>query len=438
MKRRDFLTLTGAAGAGVLARGVLPGAGRARAAQAAAPPNVVLIISDDQHWGDYGFMGHKVVQTPHIDRLAEQSLVFTRGYVPTSLCRPSLATMVTGLYPHQHRVVGNDPKGGNGNKPGREAMIRGFEKHPSVPKLLAGKGYVSHQSGKWWEGHYSRGGFTHGMTQGSRHGDDGLTIGRKGMKPLLDFVDQAVKDRKPFFVWYAPFLPHTPHNPPRRLLDKYKDKTDSVFIARYWAMCEWFDETVGQLTKFLDDRKLAADTLVLYVCDNGWIQLPKSGGANFARSKRSPYDGGVRTPIMVRWPGKVKPRKDTQTLASSIDLAPTILAACGIEKPKAMPGTDLRKLDMPAERRPVFGAVFEHDVVDLADPTSGLRHRWAVAERWKLIWPNPKRLPAAKPELYDILADPHEKQDLAAKRPEEVTRMKKLIQDWWTVTPEGV
>ena len=79
------------------------------AAPAADTPNVVMIISDDQAWGDFGFMGHPVIQTPHLDRLASQSLVFTRGYVPSSLCRPSLATLATGLYPHQHRITSNDP-----------------------------------------------------------------------------------------------------------------------------------------------------------------------------------------------------------------------------------------------------------------------------------------------------------------------------------------
>ena len=147
-----------------------------------------------------------------------------------------------------------------------------IDDQPTLPRLLAKRGYVSHQSGKWWQGHYSRGGFTHGMThgdpkRGGRHGDVGLKIGREGMDEIFDFIEDA--GDKPFFVWYAPFLPHTPHNPPKRLLDKYAKKTESKFIARYWAMCEWFDETCGQLLDHLDEKKLADDTIVLYVTDNG-------------------------------------------------------------------------------------------------------------------------------------------------------------------------
>jgi hypothetical protein len=90
------------------------------------------------------------------------------------------------------------------------------------------------------------------MTHGMTNGDEGLKIGREGLKPIFDFIADA--GDKPFFVWYAPFLPHTPHNPPKRLLDKYTEKTESKFIARYWAMCEWFDETCGQLLDHLDEK----------------------------------------------------------------------------------------------------------------------------------------------------------------------------------------
>ncbi|MEO2041116.1 MAG: sulfatase-like hydrolase/transferase, partial [Pirellulales bacterium] len=111
-----------------------------------APPNVVLILSDDQHWRDYGFMGHEHLQTPALDRLASESLVFSRGYVPTSLCCPSLASLITGRYPHEHLIVGNDPptqgihrRSPEGQKlfeAGREEMTERFSKWPTLPKLL--------------------------------------------------------------------------------------------------------------------------------------------------------------------------------------------------------------------------------------------------------------------------------------------------------------
>ena len=327
------------------------------------PPNIVLIISDDQAWSDYGFMGHPHIETPRLDRLASESLLFTRGYVPASLCRPSLATIVTGLYPHQHRIVGNDPpgKGTPGYLDRRIAYLRHIDRVPKLAELLKQKGYLSHQSGKWWEGHFTRGGFTHGMThgdrtRGGRHGDDGLLIGRKGLQPIFDFIAEAYARKRPFFIYYAPFLPHTPHNPPARLLRKYRSKTPHLPLAKYWAMCEWFDETVGALLDHLDP-----DTLVLFVADNGWIN--RTNSSRYApRSKRSPYDGGLRTPILIRWPGRVKPRKETVHLAGSIDLAPTILAAAGLEPGPNMPGINLLDEASVAARPAIFGAIFEHDV----------------------------------------------------------------------------
>ena len=187
-----------------------------------APPNIVLIFSDDHAWTDYGFMGHQIVNTPNIDRLASEGVVFPRGYVPTAVCRPSLMTMVTGLYPHEHMITGNDPAGGSRTpKFPREELLAHIDKLETLPEILKDYGYLSHQSGKWWEGDYKRGGFTHGMTRGERHGDDGLIIGRNGMDSVFQFVDFAIEEQKPFYLWYAPFLPHEPHNPPQRLLDKY-------------------------------------------------------------------------------------------------------------------------------------------------------------------------------------------------------------------------
>ena len=168
-------------------------------------PNIVLIISDDQGWTDYGFMGHPVIQTPHLDRLARESIVFRRGYVPTALCRPSLMALATGHYAHRHGVTGNDPSprpaGFDSDlfRERRATLISFIDRFETLPELLADRGYLTHQSGKWWEGSFQRGGFTHGMTrgfpeEGGRHGDAGLTIGREGLEPLTDFVDMTIED----------------------------------------------------------------------------------------------------------------------------------------------------------------------------------------------------------------------------------------------------
>ena len=408
---------------------------------AAKPPNVVLIISDDQSWTDYGFMEHEAIETPNIDRLARQSRLFKRGYVPTSLCCPSLATLITGLYPHQNGITGNEPpipSGGKNTDQYRSQVQEcvGFiDTVPTLPRLLAKRGYVSHQSGKWWQGHYSRGGFTHGMTHGDpkrrgRHGDEGLKIGREGLQPIFDFIDDA--GDKPFFVWYAPFLPHNPHNPPKRLLDKYTKKTESIFIARYWAMCEWFDETCGQLLNHLDEKKLARDTLVIYVTDNGWIQRADNG--RYApRSKRSPYDGGIRTPIMIRWPGKVQPGERPE-LANSIDHAPTLLKACGLEPTDTMQGIDLLDDTALAKRKSTHGACYLHNAVDIHKPSANLTHRWLINGNWKVILPYKANLTTrdeakgtGETELYNLAKDPFERRNLAKSKASRVKRLTKQL-----------
>lgn len=395
-----------------------------RPADAPRPPNVVMIISDDQAWTDFGFMGHEEIRTPHLDALAARSLVFERGYVPSSLCRPSLATMITGLYPHEHGITGNDPPKGAA----RERMLRHIEAAATLPKLLAPLGYASLQTGKWWEGNCRCGGFTDGMThgergRGGRHGDEGLKIGRETMQPIYDFIAQ--RGEAPFFLWYAPFLPHTPHNPPERLLAKYRRDGKSPHVAKYHAMCEWFDETCGQLLDHLRDQGIEDETLVVFVTDNGWIQ--RQGARGYAaRSKRSPYEGGVRTPIMLSWPGRIATGR-SDAYASSVDLAPTLLRACGVTPPAVMSGKDL--LDADAPRGVVYGETFSHDVADLDRPTKGLQSRWMIRGGWKLIAPRSRRGRSA--ELYDLSADPAERVDLAAKQPGRVEDMQRALDAWW-------
>ena len=393
-----------------------------RAADTRRPPNVVMIISDDQAWTDFGFMGHEEIRTPHIDALAARSLVFERGYVPSSLCRPSLATMITGLYPHEHKITGNDPPRGEP----RDRMLRHIDAVATLPKLLASQGYVSLQTGKWWEGNCRCGGFTDGMThgeraRGGRHGDEGLKIGRETMQPIYDFI--AERGQQPFFLWYAPFLPHRPHNPPDRLLRKYARDGKSLHVSKYEAMCEWFDESCGQLLSYLREQGLAQDTLVVFVVDNGWIQ--RSDAKGYApRSKRSPYEGGVRTPIMLSWPGHIVPGRRAD-YASSVDLAPTILRACGVEPPASMSGVDLLS---DGGREVVFGELFTHDVADLDRPTRGLQSRYVIRDGWKLISP---QAGSGAAELYDLSADPHERVDLAGERPQRAASLQRELDRWW-------
>jgi len=418
-------------------------------------PNVVLILSDDQSWTDYGFMGHDAIATPHLDKLAKESVLFRRGYVPTALCRPSLATLITGHFAHRHGVTGNDPSPKYADRNSklyterRAKLISYLDKFDTMPDLLGKQGYLSHQSGKWWEGSFAHGGFTHGMTRGfpkpgGRHGDDGLKIGRSGMEPIETFVDHAVSKDKPFFLWYAPFLPHTPHNPPTRLFSKYCKDGRPVSIAKYYAMCDWFDETCGQLINYLEKKKVRDDTLIVYVTDNGWIQNPARNGYA-PRSKQTPYEGGVRTPIMFSWPnGGIKPA-DRPELVSSIDIVPTILAAANATIPGDLPGLNLLdnlQKNSPIERKGVFGESFAHDIADVEKPEASLLFRWRIEGKWKLLltydgevnrYKSTHPRTEKRPQLFDLSNDPHENNNLAGKHPEVVADLAAKIAAWWPV-----
>ena len=418
-------------------------------------PNIVLIISDDQGWTDYGFMGHPVIRTPNLDRLARESIVFRHGYVPTALCRPSLMTLATGHYAHRHGVTGNDPSPRYAAlesvafQEQRAALISFIDRLETLPELLSKRGYLSHQSGKWWEGSFQRGGFTHGMTrgfpeEGGRHGDAGLKIGREGLEPVTDFVDLAIGEGKPFFLWYAPFLPHTPHNPPARLLDRYQGEGRPLPIARYFAMCEWFDETVGELVRYLEEKGVRDNTLIVYVTDNDWIQNPE-GQAYAPRSKQSPYEGGVRTPILFSWPGSLEPVERPE-LVSSLDLLPTILAAAGAAIPGKLPGLNLLpdlEQQTRIQRSSVFGEGFAHDIADISDPEASLLYRWCREGRWKLILTYDGEVNRYRsthprtergPQLFDLVSDPHERLNLATDHPQIVARLSQKIAAWYPLS----
>lgn len=418
-------------------------------------PNILLILGDDQAWTDYSFMGHDSIRTPHLDQLAREGVLFPRGYVTTGLCRPSLMSIVTGHYASTHGVTGNDPSPRHA-EPGsdlynerRARLIANIDAFDTLPELLAERGYLSHQSGKWWEGNFRRGGFTHGMTRGfpepgGRHGDDGLKIGREGLKECTDFIDLALEQEKPFFMWYAPFMPHTPHTPPERLLAKYQTDGRSDAVARYFAMCEWFDETVGELIAHLDARNLRENTLIIYVSDNGWIQS-ETPNRYAPRSKQTAYEGGVRQPMIFSWPGRLDPQTRSE-LVTNLDILPTILAAAGARSPeRPVPGLNLLphlRHESTIPRDAIFGESFAHDIADLDDPEASLLYRWCINGKWKLLltydgevnrYQSTHPREEKRPQLFNLFEDPHETTNLAAGHPDVVAELAQRIHEWYPV-----
>ena len=403
-------------------------------------PNVVLIISDDHAWSDYSFMGHTRARTPNIDQLSRQGLTYTRGYVATAICSPSLASILTGRHAHQHGITGNDPVVKTGDDPvvARDRFIDPFLALPQLPRLLKEAGYRTLHTGKFWMRNPELVGFTDDMGLTGRHGGKALAIGRETMTPIENFLDSAIAEQSPFFVWYAPFLPHTPHNPPERLLEQYGDVKDPA-KRKYLAMVEWMDETTGELLDMLEKRKVADNTLVIYLADNGWN----------AFGKAFPYENGVRTPIMLRWPKRVAPAMDKSDVATNLDLMPTILTACRAKVPDGLPGINLLDRSQVQRRKEIFLANFAHDMVSVDAPEQSLWTRTCIDGNWKLIaWQDPtptvlpyngghrrKTLPLAGEnkniELFDLAADPHETKNIAAEHPERVSSMLAALNHWW-------
>lgn len=440
----------------------------------AARPDIVYIVADDQSWTDFGFMGNGRVHTPNLDALAARSARFPNGYLPSSVCRPSLVTLLTGLYPHQHGVHFNHGPPGNAGynrMTSAEEYVRvrsrEFElirRVPTLPRLLGEvAGYRSFQTGKFWEGHWRNGGFTGGMTvfeapppeqtfggvrklaSGERvahgNGDIGLRIGRETMEPICRFIRDCEKDETPWLVWYAPYLPHQPHDSPERFYELARSRPGvAEHEIPYFASVAQFDETVGELVRFVEKEGDPGNTLFVFVSDNGWSpsrNRQKGREVEFAhtrKSKRAPFDEGVRSPILLRWDGVVAPATHEE-LVSSIDIVPTLLRLAGVEEStEDLPGRDLLgELDPD---RAVFGEIYPGDATGLDNPEKDIAYRWCRQGRHKLIVPvsaNPWGGYLDGPALYDVVADPGETRNRIG---DPATRalagdLRKRLDEWW-------
>ena len=191
----------------------------------------------------------------------------------------------------------------------------------------------------------------------------------------------------------------------------------------------------------MEEKVDQENTLVVYVTDNGWIQNPDRGGYD-AKSKQTPYEGGIRTPIMFRWPSKIKPQERDE-LVSSIDIVPTILAASNIEVPENLPGLNLLphlEKQSRIKRDIIFGESFAHDIADINKPEASLLFRWAIKDQWKLLltydgevnrYKSTHPRNEKRPQLFDLSNDPQEKINQAKENPNKVAELVKAINSWY-------
>ncbi len=423
-------------------------------------PNIILLIGDDQGYPYFGFMGADYVNTPNMDSLANSGVLFTQGYVPENHCRPSLQTLMTGTLPIDYSIkkesimVTEMQKDAykNLSKSERDKWKKNFDFHAmkyfeTLPRILEKKGYQSFQGGKWWEFNYQNGGFTEGMTKGWKAGDrekkgwfyqfmggDGRKLARATMQPVYDFIEKNMEN--PFFIWYAPELPHYPFDAPDQYYDLYADKDMSESAKRYYANCTWFDDGVGELKRFLKKKGVFENTFFIYVNDNGWEQNPKqefrqdslrwhNGGD---KGKLSIYDQSFRTPIIFSWKGKITKGKRYDYLINSADIPATILDYLGIDLPDDYHGRSYRQAingNLFKPRKEIIGKVnqirSEEDMMG-----KKVEAYWIRNEDWFFSW----NLTLDKVSLFDMNADPLNNLNLSKNNVEIVDEFKNRILDW--------
>ena len=461
MDRRAFLgSLTAGA---ILAR-------RAIAAQPRddRPPDVVLILVDDLGWTDLSCFGSTYYETPHIDRLAAQGMKFTNAYAACAVCSPTRAAVMTGRYPARLGVTdwirarfqggkmpadGKNPSGyTGGNRPlfcPQNALWMESDEQ-TIAEALKPLGYRSCYIGKWhlgMDGHYpdkqgfdvNLGGCDYGQPPSyfDPYTTKRLTQGIPTLKPrkageyLTDREgDEAAAfirthgGKRPFFLQMAHYAVHTPIQARKDITAKYaaKPKTNQK-NATYAAMVHSVDDAVGKILKALDEGGIADETLILFTSDNGGLLGP-TDNAPLRSGKGYPYEGGIRVPLIIRWPSRVKAGAVSDEPVTSVDYLPTVLAAAGIPLPKRpIDGVSLLPVLQRTAKTLGRDAIYWHfphyrgRVVPYGIIRSG---------PWKLI----KRYEGPTYELFNLADDLGETTDLAPKMPDRVKALDAKLVAW--------
>lgn len=422
-------------------------------------PNFVLILADDLGWADLGCYGSDFHETPRLDRLSAEGLRFTDAYAACQSCSPTRASILTGRYPARLHLTdwipGRTPDGAQLSPPNWTNFLRRAE--VTLAEALAPAGYVSAAIGKWHlgkPGWFPRDqGFTVSFA-GSAAGSHGSMyppywpVSRLrlfGLQPIEDVrEDEYLTDRltreaerfleanrdRPFFLYLSHFAVHGPIQGPPELVRKYKAKSPgaSHHNPEYAAMLESLDESSGRILDKLAALGLERDTLVVFYSDNGG--LSKGGAVTSNRplrgEKSTAWEGGVRVPLILRWPGVIPSGAVTGEPVTSTDLFPTFLEAAGVDPPAAIDGKSLLPLARGEEfdRGPIYWHAPHYNA---HTPVLTMTPYGAVRDGdWKLI----ERYEDGSVELYNLADDVGETRDLAAERPEITARFRSLLSDW--------
>lgn len=410
---------------------------------AAQRPNVLLIITDDQGYGDFSIHGNPHLQTPHIDRLGREGVRFDRFYV-NSFCAPTRAAVLTGRWPLRTGV--------HGVTHNKEAMK---PSEITLAEAFGADGYHTACIGKWHNGEQfpftpAGQGFEHvfGFNNGhwNNYFDATLLRGSKheATKGYITDVltDDAMRfitarQKEPFFCYLAYNAPHSPYQVPDRYFDQFKAKGFEDNVAAFYGMCENIDDNVGRLLAHLDTLKLAENTIVLFLTDNGGTAGVKTYNAGMRGGKTSMHEGGTRVPLFIRWPAAKWTPHVVKEITAHIDLFPTIMDLCDVEVSGAkLDGVSLKPLLQKSGSWP-GRILFTHNPIDETNKFPGAvrtqRHRLVREIKGSGGGSKAKANDAsATPwQLYDMESDPGQEKDIAADHPDLVKELAAKYDAWF-------
>lgn len=410
----------------------------------ARQPNVILIITDDQGYGDLGCHGNPVIRTPHLDQLYKQSVRLTDFHV-SPLCTPTRAGLMTGQNPVRVGAWGTtwgrslpradattiaDVFSQGGYRTGCFGKWHLGDNYPYRPQdrgfqevLIHGGGGVGQAPDYWGNDYFDDTYFRNGQPE-PRQG----YCTDVWFDAAWDFIQAA--DDRPFFVYLTTNAPHAPYLVADKYKGLYADNRECPNAA-FYGMITNIDENVGRLIGRLGERALTEETLLIFMTDNG-TSAGFSGGKGFNAgmkgTKGSLYDGGHRVPCFFHWPaGGLTGGRDVDLLTAHIDMLPTLAELCGLDIPK---GTQVDGVTFASALLEKTESLPERSIVvqyrqSSEPPVKG--NATVMSDRWRLV---------ADRELYDIDADPGQKRDLAAEHPEVVQRLRRDYQRWWDEVSE--
>ncbi len=402
-------------------------------AQAAEPPNILFILCDDLGINDLHCYGREDHRTPHLDRLATQGMRFTCAYCAQPICSPSRAAILTGKTPARLHLTTY--------LPGRPDCISQKVLHPEIemqvpltermlPRYFKEAGYVTAAIGKWHVGGKGFGPLEHGFDvyhPGQANTKPSLTEGGKGEYDLTAFAERFIETNRnrPFLVYLAHNAPHIPYTAqPARIENNLR-----AFEPVYAGVIETIDDTVGRLMAKLESLKLAEKTIVVFTSDNGGLHVPEgphrriTHNTPYRAGKGFVYEGGLRIPLIVRWPGHVPAGKICDTPVINTDWVPTLMELAGLPAPKGLDGTSQTALllgQAPQVTRSFFWH-FPHYTNQGSRPTGALRNaNWMLVEFYddQIV------------ELYDLSTDMRERENVAAQHPDRVAKMRTALAAW--------